>query len=150
MGWNIWRPNCILVDKMNMTQAASVEKTLRAKREELIAALRQIDDIRIERVSEELDQIQNKVNRELAVADITRNSRMLRELDAALQRLREGTLGTCRHCEEEISPKRLVAIPWAALCITCQELADLNGGFDDDDRGFTEGEPEESVLQHAA
>jgi hypothetical protein len=42
---------------MNKTQAAIVEKTLRTKREELIAALRQIDDIRIERVSEELDNI---------------------------------------------------------------------------------------------
>ena len=100
---------------MNKTQAAIVEKTLRTKREELIAALRQIDDIRIERVSEELDNIQNKVNRELAVADISRNSRLLREIDGAIERLREGTHGMCRHCEEDISPKRLAAIPWAAL-----------------------------------
>jgi DnaK suppressor protein len=135
---------------MNKQQAATVEKTLRTKREELIAALRQIDDIRIERASEELDQIQNKVNRELAVTDINRNSRLLREIDNSIQRLREGAYGTCRHCEEEISPKRLAAIPWAALCITCQEAADLNGGLDDDDRGFTEGDPEESVMQNAA
>ncbi len=135
---------------MNKTQAASVEKTLRTKRDELIAALRQVDDIRIERASEELDQIQNKVNRELAVADITRNSRMLRELDAALQRLREGAHGICRHCEEEISPKRLAAIPWAALCIGCQELADLNGGLDDDDRGLVESDSDASAMQQAA
>ena len=75
---------------MNKTQAATIEKTLRARRDELIAALRQIVDIRIERVSEELDQIQNKVNRELAVSDINRNSRLLREIDGALGRLRDG------------------------------------------------------------
>ena len=137
---------------MNKTQAASIEKTLRTKREELIAALRQIDDIRIERASEELDQIQNKVNRELAVADITRNSRLLRELDGSLRRLRDGSYGICSHCEEEISPKRLAAIPWAALCISCQELADLHGGFEDDDRGgMIEGDQEDSsVMQNAA
>lgn len=134
---------------MNKTQAATVEKTLRAKRDELIAALRQIDDIRIERASEELDQIQNKVNRELAVADITRNSRLLRELDGSLRRLREGAYGVCGHCEEDISPKRLAAIPWAALCISCQELADLNGGFEDDDHSV-DSDREDSVMQNAA
>jgi DnaK suppressor protein len=136
---------------MNKTQAATVEKTLRTKREELIAALRQIDDIRIERVSEELDNIQNKVNRELAVADISRNSRLLREIDVAIERLHEGSHGICRHCEEEISPKRLAAIPWAALCITCQEVADLSGGFDDEvGRPGDNESDEESVMQNAA
>lgn len=148
--WNIWPPNCILVVEMNKQQAATVEKTLRAKRQELIAALRQIDDIRIERVSEELDQIQNKVNRELAVADINRNSRSLREVDDALERLREGSLGICRHCEEPISPKRLVAIPWAALCIGCQEVADLSGGFEDDEHRPADAETDESMMQNAA
>jgi DnaK suppressor protein len=28
------------------------------------------------------------------------------------------------HCEEEIKPKRLDALPWAAFCINCQEAAD--------------------------
>ena len=138
---------------MTKTQAATIEKTLRTKRAELIVALRQIDDIRIERVSEELDQIQNKVNRELAVSEINRNSRLLREVDAALERLRDGSFGTCRHCEEEVSAKRLVAIPWAALCIGCQEIADVNGGgFEDDERPGTGVDPEseESLMQNAA
>ncbi len=142
--------NCILVNEMNKTQAAATEKILRTKREELIAALRQIDDIRIERVSEELDNIQNKVNRELAVTDINRNSRLLREIDGAIQRLREGSFGTCRHCEEEISPRRLVAIPWAALCITCQEAVDANGGLEEDERFVDSESQDESMMQTAA
>jgi DnaK suppressor protein len=28
------------------------------------------------------------------------------------------------HCEEEINPKRLNAVPWTAYCIRCQEAAD--------------------------
>ena len=34
--------------------------------------------------------------------------------------------GVCLHCEEDISPKRLAAVPWTAYCIQCQELADRN------------------------
>jgi DnaK suppressor protein len=30
------------------------------------------------------------------------------------------------HCEEDISPKRLHAVPWAPYCIQCQETADRN------------------------
>ncbi|MCC6538592.1 MAG: TraR/DksA family transcriptional regulator [Bryobacterales bacterium] len=135
---------------MNTKQAANVEKTLRSKREELIAALRQIDDIRIEQVSEEFDQIQNKVNRELAVSDINRNSRLLRDIDGAIARLAEGGYGICRHCEEEISPKRLAAIPWAVLCIHCQEIADQNGGFEDEQAPLSDGEPSEEMLASAA
>ena len=31
---------------------------------------------------------------------------------------------TCLHCEEEIEPKRLDAVPWTKFCIRCHEAAD--------------------------
>ena len=31
---------------------------------------------------------------------------------------------TCLHCEEEIEPKRLDAVPWTKFCIRRQEAAD--------------------------
>ena len=40
--------------------------------------------------------------------------------------MNEGIFGVCLHCEEEISPKRLNAVPWAPFCIQCQEQADRN------------------------
>ena len=39
-----------------------------------------------------------------------------------------GSFGIFVHCEEEISPKRLAAVPWAPFCIRCQEQADRNNG----------------------
>ena len=42
----------------------------------------------------------------------------------ALRRIEDGSFGVCLHCEEDISPKRLAAVPWAAFCIQCQEIAD--------------------------
>jgi len=38
-----------------------------------------------------------------------------------------GTFGICLDCEEEINPKRLAAVPWAARCVACQERADREG-----------------------
>lgn len=38
---------------------------------------------------------------------------------AALQRLDDGTWGTCARCGEPIAPRRLDAIPEAADCVRC-------------------------------
>jgi len=50
---------------------------------------------------------------------------VLKEIDAALARIEDGTYGTCTNCGKEIAVGRLEAHPWAALCIDC---ARLNGG----------------------
>ena len=46
---------------------------------------------------------------------------LLREVEGALERLREGTYGTCLDCGMPLSRKRLEALPWARYCVTCQE-----------------------------
>lgn len=46
---------------------------------------------------------------------------LLREIEEALERLREGTYGTCQDCGMPVSRKRLEAIPWARYCVSCQE-----------------------------
>jgi DnaK suppressor protein len=45
-----------------------------------------------------------------------------RRIDEALQRLENGTYGSCEECDEEIPAARLQALPFATLCISCQEL----------------------------
>jgi RNA polymerase-binding protein DksA len=45
---------------------------------------------------------------------------MLADIDAALQRLDDGSFGRCTNCDKEIAPARLEARPWATLCIDCQ------------------------------
>jgi len=46
---------------------------------------------------------------------------LLREVEGALERLRDGTYGTCMDCGMPVSRKRLDALPWARYCVTCQE-----------------------------
>jgi DnaK suppressor protein len=49
---------------------------------------------------------------------------MLRQIRRALARIADGSYGVCLHCEEDISPKRVNAVPWAGFCIKCQEQVD--------------------------
>jgi RNA polymerase-binding protein DksA len=42
---------------------------------------------------------------------------LLVEIDAALQRIENGTFGTCLVCGNAIGEERLEAVPWATLCI---------------------------------
>lgn len=46
---------------------------------------------------------------------------LLRDLEAALDRLARGAYGTCPSCHEAISAKRLEAVPWAEFCVRCKE-----------------------------
>jgi RNA polymerase-binding transcription factor DksA len=48
----------------------------------------------------------------------------LRDIDHALQKIEDGTYGTCEVCGKPIAPERLAAIPWARLCIDDQRKAD--------------------------
>jgi DnaK suppressor protein len=66
------------------------------------------------------------VDREIAVHNMDRESTLAHKLRGAIERLNDGAYGVCLKCEENIAPKRLKAIPWAELCIRCQERADLS------------------------
>ena len=43
----------------------------------------------------------------------------LKRIDAALERIEDGTYGNCLKCGETISDARLAAVPEAALCRNC-------------------------------
>ena len=45
----------------------------------------------------------------------------LQQVDEALQRITRGTYGVCIECGAELNKKRLEAVPWASLCVACQE-----------------------------
>ena len=48
----------------------------------------------------------------------------LDEVDAALQRLVDGTYGSCVDCGQPIPDQRLAALPASARCIECQSTAE--------------------------
>jgi DnaK suppressor protein len=109
---------------MTKTELNKFREVLENKQAELAQVLRNREGIVIEKSPDALDEVQNAAERELAIRNLDRESILLRNVRAALHRIDEGTFGVCAHCEEDISLKRLNAVPWAAYCIQCQEIAD--------------------------
>ena len=91
------------------------------------------DSIRIHLVADPVDMTQEAAERDVAVQLLDRESALVRRLRNAIDRIEDGSYGLCLQCEEEIAPTRLKAIPWAELCIRCQEraegLASQRGGM---------------------
>jgi DnaK suppressor protein len=109
---------------MTKTELNGFRRALETKRNELEKRSWNREALAIDTSPEDLDRIQNASNRDWAMGDLERDSNRLREVRAALHRIDAGMFGICVSCEENISPKRLAAVPWAASCIVCQEVAD--------------------------
>ena len=109
---------------MTKTDLEKFRNTLETKRSELSGSLRNRDEIVIEKAPDALDEVQLAGERELAIRNLDRDSNMLRQIRRALGRIADGSYGVCLHCDEDISPKRVAAVPWAAYCIKCQEQVD--------------------------
>lgn len=110
---------------MTKTETNAFRKTLESRQTELKNANKGREVIETEASPDELDRIQRAAEREYAIGSLERNFIRLREVTAALGRLDADVFGICANCEEDISLKRLAALPWAPLCIVCQEAADL-------------------------
>lgn len=51
----------------------------------------------------------------------------LREVEGALDRLEEGTYGTCGECGAAINLERLKVLPFTTYCVRCQEQREQMG-----------------------
>ncbi len=128
---------------LTKSELTKFKKILEQKRDELERFVSNRDAITIEKSADALDEVQHAAERELAIRNLDRESNLLRSVRLALRRLDDGSFGTCSHCEEDISAKRLNAVPWAAFCIQCQEQADRH-------REDGEDEMLEDMLSNAA
>jgi DnaK suppressor protein len=109
---------------MTTEELANFRSVLEARQIELEAMLRNRDVIAVNLSSDVLDQIQHAQEREMAIGNLERASARLSEVRTALQRIQLGTFGICVDCEEEVSLKRLAALPWTTSCLACREAAD--------------------------
>jgi DnaK suppressor protein len=100
------------------------QKVLEAKRNELLLGTSNRDEIRIENEAEDFDRLQQRMNREVAIRNLDRESKLLKSVEEALARIATADFGVCLRCDEEIPEKRLKAVPWASHCLSCQEELD--------------------------
>ncbi|HEY3122102.1 MAG TPA: TraR/DksA C4-type zinc finger protein [Vicinamibacteria bacterium] len=102
-----------ILKQMLVERRREIQEKLRSLRETLPETAREVRDAEEQSVD---DFVQH-----MDFALMEMKSETLRRIDAALQRLEEGTYGTCTECGTEISEARLRALPFAILCRQCQE-----------------------------
>jgi DnaK suppressor protein len=109
---------------MNKTNLEGCRRMLEAKRAQILSTHHDTEAIAIERVPDSMDEFGLDVERSMAVDALDRKTALFRQVTEALERIAGGKYGVCLACQERISPKRLAALPWAALCFECQQATE--------------------------
>jgi DnaK suppressor protein len=101
-----------------------IRKTLINEQVTLTADIQRAQDklqYGVEENPDVFDLADKRRHQEIAASRISRMNQCLTQVRAALRHLDEGKYGICARCGSEINPERLKAIPYAALCVSCQE-----------------------------
>lgn len=113
---------------LSTLQMQDLEAALEQERERLDQAPSRRSEIAAERAGDSLDEVQRHEAVVLAVHALDASHERRMQVQAALDKMREGDYGLCEDCEDSINPKRLSAAPWARLCISCQSEAETDPG----------------------
>ena len=109
------------------TRKSSYRAMLLKKRQELLAGTRNNPEaLSAVQSADEMEFAVRSVEQDVNVTTASVRSRMLRQIDYALERVAGGTYGECQACGEQIPLNRLKAIPWAECCLECEEMRSRN------------------------
>ena len=117
---------------MSPAETQQLARVLTDKLAELTSQRQGRDRITIKTSADEVEECLLAAERDIALMDLGRMSSTSRQIQAALKRVRDESFGICTRCEREIGQRRLHALPWAALCVKCQEAVERAGGHDED------------------
>ena len=67
------------------------------------------------------EQAQERENDEVVDAIGNETAASIRIIQAALERIEDGTYGSCEDCGEDIGAARLKAVPEATRCVACAD-----------------------------
>ena len=115
--------------QMTRDRYAELTRILEERRREIMDQVQEkIRDVRTESpnsptqgVLDAAESSEADIQDEIEFALIQMKAETLNKIEEALHRLQEGTFGYCFECGEEISERRLRALPFAVRCKDCEE-----------------------------
>ena len=118
---------------MNRDRYAELKNILEERRREIVDKVHEkMRDVRTEGannpdqgVLDAAESSEADIQDEIEFALIQMKAETLNKIDEALRRLEEGTFGHCFECGEEISERRLRALPFAVRCKDCEEAREV-------------------------
>lgn len=123
--------------KMDKQELQKYKKMLLKKKEEMIKEIQHVEKDSLSKSQREAsgdlsaytfhmaDVAQDSYDREFSLGIVTNvQQKMLYAIEESLKRIEDKTYGICVKCEKPIAKSRLMAIPYANLCVECQSRED--------------------------
>lgn len=110
---------------------AELKAILEERRREILSEVHEkMRDVRAvgasgEGVLDSAETSESDIQDEIELALIQMKSETLHKIEEALTRLDENTYGYCFECGDEISERRLRALPFAVRCKECEEAREV-------------------------
>ena len=131
---------------MDAKQIYETRQRLSMESEKLIKSINRnrltAEQITVENTEDEGDLATISHDRELLYNLHESDFQRLRFIQEALKALDRGQYGECVRCGEDINEKRLLAVPWATMCIRCQEETERDRDSSDLVMAGLDGEPD--------
>ena len=119
--------------KFNKKELADFKKLILKRKDEILDEIKHISDDTLKKSQKEAsgdisgytyhmaDVATDNYDREFSLGLASNERALLYELDDALKKIEDGTFGICEECKSLITKTRLKAVPYARLCVKCQE-----------------------------
>ncbi|MET9272124.1 TraR/DksA C4-type zinc finger protein [Kribbella sp. NPDC003557] len=92
------------------------------RRQEILQRLQHERNTRLAQVNA-MEADKPNANEDLVKAQTTAIRMVLAEIDAAVERVQDGSYGVCHGCQERIPVGRLEILPYVRYCVRCQQQA---------------------------
>ena len=121
---------------MDKTQKMKLKKTLLKMREDIVAKVKHLKEENLNKSQRDAsgdlsgytfhmaDVASDSFEREISLGLAASEQELLYDIDAALVNMKDKNFGRCDRCKKDIGFKRLSAVPYAQLCIKCQQQED--------------------------
>jgi DnaK suppressor protein len=122
-----------LKNKFNKKELSEFRKVILKIKEKVAGDIKHISDDTLKKSQKDAsgdisgysyhmaDVATDTYDREFSLGLASNEQKALYELDDALKRIEEGTFGICEECKCAMTKTRLKAVPYARLCVKCQE-----------------------------
>jgi RNA polymerase-binding protein DksA len=120
-------------NKLAKKEIAGFKKIVLKRKEEILDEIKHISEDTLKKTQKDAsgdisgytyhmaDVATDSYDREFSLGLASNERKLLYELEDAVKKIEDGTFGICEECKTLITRTRLKAVPYARLCVKCQE-----------------------------
>ena len=120
-------------NKLNKKDLTEYKKLITKRKNEILDSISRISEDTLKKSQKDAsgdisgysfhmaDVATDNYDREFSLGQASNDRKFLYELEDALKRIEEGTFGVCEECKSSLTKARLTALPYARLCLDCQQ-----------------------------